>query len=67
MTQTPQEREDHLRELARMLYFKVEKKGSNFSLYRDMDVDAPVQHDDLTLEEAEDLLNRWKLRGFHGG
>ena len=65
MTETS--REAHMKELAGKLYFKVDTNGSRFSLYRDVDVAEPVQHDDLTLEEAEDLLNKWKLRGFHGG
>lgn len=65
--QTEQEREAHLMALAPKLYFKVEKVGARFTLSRDVDVDPPVHHPDLTLEEAEDLLNTWKLRGFHGG
>jgi hypothetical protein len=67
MTQTVQQREEHLMDLAPKLYFKVEKAGSTFSLYRDVDVSKPVRHDGLTLDEAEELLNTWKLRGFHGG
>ena len=65
--ESAQEREERMRNLARMLYFKVKTVGSTFSLYRDVDVSEPVQHDDLTLEEAEALLNKWKLRGYHGG
>jgi hypothetical protein len=26
-----------------------------------------VDKENLTLEEAEEFLNTWKLRGFHGG
>ena len=26
-----------------------------------------VRHESLTLDEAEEVLNTWKLRGFHGG
>jgi hypothetical protein len=36
-----------------------------FSLYREADVSQPVRHDGLTLDEAEEILNTWKLRGFH--
>lgn len=55
-------------ELAQRLRFDVEKRGSSFSLHRDLPDEAQaVQRDGLTLEEAEEFLNRWKLRGFHGG
>jgi hypothetical protein len=30
-------------------------------------VSSPVREDGLTLQQAEELLNEWKLRGFHGG
>jgi hypothetical protein len=26
-----------------------------------------VRHDGLSLDEVEDILNTWKLRGPHGG
>jgi hypothetical protein len=61
------ERESHLGELANRLLFKLEKHGATFTLCRDVDVPAPVRHENLTLEEAEDVLNTWKLRGPHGG
>jgi hypothetical protein len=60
-------RERHLQELAGMLFFKLEKQGSRYALSRDADVSAPVRHDNLTIEEAESILNTWKLRGLHGG
>jgi hypothetical protein len=56
-----------LRELASKLLFTIERRGSRFALYRDVDVPKPVGHDDLTLDEVEDILNTWKLRGPHGG
>ena len=65
--ETEQEREDRMKVLAGKLHFEVEKTGSKFSFYREVDLSEPVRHDDLTLDEAEDLLNRWKLRGLHGG
>jgi hypothetical protein len=61
------ERERRLHELAGKLLFRFERRGSRFSLYRDVDVPKPVRHDDLTLDEVEDILNTWKLRGPHGG
>jgi hypothetical protein len=61
------ERERHLRELAEGLFFAVEKQGARFTLSRHVDVAQPVRHENLTLDEAEEVLNRWKLRGPHGG
>jgi hypothetical protein len=61
------ERERHMRELAARLFFNVQKQGSGFTLTRYVDVSAPVRHENLTLDEAEELLNTWKLRGPHGG
>jgi hypothetical protein len=63
---TIKERERTMMELAKRLQFRVEKHESRYSLRRVADVSAPVQ-EDLALEEAEEFLNTWKLRGFHGG
>jgi hypothetical protein len=62
-----QDRERELEKLAAQLLFRLERQGRRYSLCREADVPAPVRRDGLTLEEAEDLLNTWKLRGFHGG
>lgn len=64
---TADERETHLRMLAGQLFFVVEKTGQRFTLKRTTDVSKPVSEQGLTLTEAEQLLQRWKLRGFHGG
>lgn len=61
------ERERAMMDLARQLQFRVEKRGSSYSLRRVADVSAPVEEKNLSLEEAEEFLNTWKLRGFHGG
>ncbi len=61
------ERESHLRALADRLEFAVEKTGDRFKLTRTAGVSRPVCEDGLTLAEAEELLQAWKLRGFHGG
>ncbi|HEY7764872.1 MAG TPA: hypothetical protein VIB38_07765, partial [Aestuariivirgaceae bacterium] len=61
------DREARLCELAARLLFTLENQGSRFALYRDVDVPKPVRHDRLTLDEVEDVLNTWKLRGPHGG
>jgi len=60
-------RERRLRELATNLLFTLGKNGSKFTLARDADVPAPVHHENPTLDEVEDILNTWKLRGPHGG
>jgi hypothetical protein len=61
------QRESHLRVLADQLFFKVEKNGERFILKRTADVSKPVCESNLSLDEAEDLLRTWKLRGPHGG
>jgi hypothetical protein len=61
------EREQHLFQLAGKLMFDVKKDGERFSLTRTADTEQPVHQDGLSIEEAEEVLNTWKLRGFHGG
>jgi hypothetical protein len=61
------EREQQLRHLADMLFFAVEKQAGRFMLTRTADVSKPVRREGLTLEQAEEFLNTWKLRGPHGG
>ena len=65
--QTETQRYAHLHELAGKLLFDVEQHGDRFTLQRTADVEGPVRHDDLTIAQAEELLNTWKLRGPHGG
>jgi hypothetical protein len=61
------DRQVRLWELASKLFFTLTAEGSRFALYREVDVSKPVRHDGLTLDEAEEILNTWKLRGPHGG
>ncbi len=61
------EREAHLRGLADRLLFKVERSGERFTLTRTADVSKPVRHERLTIDQAEELLGNWKLRGLGGG
>lgn len=61
------DREQHLRTLADRLQFAVEKRDGRFTLTRTSEVERPEVEQDLTLEEAEDLLTTWKLRGLGGG
>jgi hypothetical protein len=56
-----------LRSLAERLQFKVEQRGDRFTLTRTVDVSRPVVEEGLTLSQAEELLERWKLRGLGGG
>jgi len=67
MSETVAGREKRLQQLASKLFFTLEHKGSGYDLYRDVDVSRPVQHQGLTLDRVEQMLNRWKLRGPHGG
>jgi hypothetical protein len=64
---TNNEREAHLRALADRLLFEVEKSGERFTLTRTADVSKQVRHERLTIEQAEELLGNWKLRGLGGG
>jgi hypothetical protein len=59
--------EANLRALAERLQFKVEQHGDRFTLTRTADVSRPVVEEGLTLSEAKELLERWKLRGLGGG
>jgi hypothetical protein len=61
------EREAHLRVLADKLFFTVEKTGERFTLKRTVDVEEAVCESNLSLDQAEEVLQDWKLRGFHGG
>jgi hypothetical protein len=68
MAQTAQnEREAQLRSLAERLQFSVEKSGGRFTLTRTAELSRPEREENLTLEQAEELLQTWKLRGLQGG
>jgi hypothetical protein len=60
-------KERQMIDLAKRLQFEVVKSGSEYCLRRETGVSEPVVSGNLTLQEAEDFLNTWKLRGFHGG
>jgi hypothetical protein len=45
------------------LEFSVEKAGGRFTLLRTADVAPSVREECLTLDQAEQLLQTWKLRG----
>jgi hypothetical protein len=60
---TTEERESRMRDLAQQLLFTVEKTDDRYTLIRTADVSRPVNEKGLTLKQAEDLLETWKLRG----
>ena len=57
------EREALMRTLASRLEFSVQKIGDFFTLLRTIDVMLPVCAEGLTLNQAEELLQTWKLHG----
>lgn len=67
MNRSRSDRVHAMKALAEQLMFDVEEHGARYSLCRDADLPTSVRGDNLTLEEAEELLQTWKLRGFHGG
>jgi hypothetical protein len=62
-TQEQSDREALMRSLAGRLEFAVQKVGDCFTLFRTVDVVPPVCAERLTLKQAEELLQTWKLRG----
>jgi hypothetical protein len=67
VTQSTGTREAEMCELARQLEFKVEKTGGRFTLTRTADLSRPERAERLTLAQAEELLETWKLRDLGGG
>jgi hypothetical protein len=59
------DRERKLERLAEKLFFELKRQGQRYSLSRKLGEFAPQSN--LTLDEVEELLERWKLRGPHGG
>ena len=64
---TDSEREAHLRDLAERMHFRMEKSGERFTLTRTIDLPRPARETDLTLDEVQEVLDIWKLRGLSGG
>jgi hypothetical protein len=46
-------------------FFALEKHGDSYSLRRKIGDHA--ERDNLTIDEVEKVLERWKLEGPHGG
>ena len=65
--ETQDTRESDMRTLAEKLEFKVAKTGGGFTLTRTTYLSRPERRENLTLSQAEELLETWKLRGLGGG
>ena len=52
-------------ELAEKLFFQLKKDGDGYSLRRKVGEFVPRKK--LSLDEVEQILERWKLQGPHGG
>jgi len=60
-------RERKAKHLAEKMFFKLTRKGDRYSLCRTVGLSGPARRENLTLEEVEEELETWKLRGPHGG
>lgn len=52
-------------DLAERLFFELEKHDDRYSLRRKIGDHA--RRENLTINEVEQVLERWKLEGPHGG
>lgn len=59
------DRERSAQELADKLFFEFEKNGDRYTPRRKIGDHATREN--LTIEEVEAVLERWKLEGPHGG
>jgi hypothetical protein len=59
------DREQEAFQLAEKLFFTLEKDGGRYRLQRKIG-DRP-ERENLTLDQVEEVLERWKLEGPHGG
>ncbi|HEX5213218.1 MAG TPA: hypothetical protein VFW22_15950 [Pseudolabrys sp.] len=66
-TETRDTREADMRALAHRLEFTVDKTARGFTLTRTAELSHPEREEGLTLAQAEELLETWKLRGLGGG
>ena len=60
-------REGKMRARAEELEFTVNKTDRGFTLTRTSQLERPEREENLTLAQAEELLETWKLRGLGGG
>jgi hypothetical protein len=59
-------REHKAKRLAEKLFFKLDR-GEGYALCRTAGMSGPVHRENLSLDEVEQELELWKLRGPHGG
>ena len=60
-------RERKVKRLSKSMYFKLTRQGDRYSLCRTVGLSGPARRENLTLDEVEEELETWKLRGPHGG
>jgi hypothetical protein len=56
-------RERKVRRLAEKMFFKLEREGDHYTLWRTAGIPEPVRREQLSLDEVEKELDLWKLRG----
>ena len=59
------DRERAAKDLAERLFFELKKHDGRYSLRRKIGDHA--RRENLTIDEVEQVLERWKLEGPHGG
>jgi len=67
VTPSDTEREAHLRTLAEQLEFRMDGAGGRYTLTRTVDLSRTEREENLTLDQVQELLDTWKLRGLGGG
>jgi hypothetical protein len=67
VTPSDTEREAQLRALAERLEFRMDGSGGRYTLTRTVDLSRVEREENLTLDQVQDLLDVWKLRGLGGG
>ena len=60
-------RERKAMRLAKKMYFKLTRQGDCYSPCRTVGLSGPARQENLTLDEVEEELETWKLRGDHSG
>ena len=58
---------ERAKQLAEKLFFTLEQQGDRYSLFGTAGLSKAVRRENLTLDEVEQELELWKLKGFHGG
>ena len=59
------DRERAAKDLAERLFFELKKHDGRYSLRRK--IGDYARRENLTIDEVEQVLERWKLEGPHGG